>query len=111
MRLKASKPPLFLVAIAVITAIAISLPLIYLVIRTAGVGTEKLIDLISRPRTLTVLLNSAGMAAAVTLCSALIAVPLAFLTLQTDLPGRKFWLIATTLPLAVPSYVGSFAFY
>ncbi|PSB30972.1 ABC transporter permease [Chlorogloea sp. CCALA 695] len=109
MRRNASSPPLFLVAIATITAIAIISPLTYLVIRTAGVGTEKLINLVSRPRTLTVLFNSAGMAAAVTLFSALIAVPLAFLTLQTDLPGRKFWLIATTLPLAVPSYVGSFA--
>lgn len=109
MRRNASSPPLFLVAIATITAIAIISPLTYLVIRTAGVGTEKLINLVSRPRTLTVLFNSAGMAAAVTLFSTLIAVPLAFLTLQTDLPGRKFWLIATTLPLAVPSYVGSFA--
>jgi len=44
-----------------------------------------------------------------TLFSAAIAVPLAFLTVRTDLPWRRFWLIATTLPLAVPDYVGSFA--
>lgn len=103
------KPPLFLVIAGVITASAIALPLTYLVIRTAGVGAEHLWDLVSRPQTIIVLLNSAGMAAAVTFFSALIAVPLAFLTVRTDLPGRRFWLIVTTLPLAVPSYVGSFA--
>lgn len=105
----ASRPPLFSIAIAAITAIAIALPLTYLVIRTAGAGTEELIKLVSRPRTLTVLFNSIGMATAVTVLSALIAIPIAFLTAKTDLPWRRFWLIATTLPLAVPSYVGSFA--
>lgn len=102
-------PPLFLVFTAALTAVAIALPLTYLVIRTAGVGGEKLLAVVSSPRTLEVLLNSAGMAAAVTLFSALIAVPLAFLTVRTDLPWRRFWLVATTLPLAVPDYVGCFA--
>ncbi|WP_250122165.1 iron ABC transporter permease [Chroococcidiopsis sp. CCMEE 29] len=103
------KPPVFLVFPAALTAIAIALPLTYLVIRTAGVGGEQLLDLICRPRTLKVLLNSVGIAVAATLFSALIAVPLAFLTIRTDLPWRQFWLIATTLPLAIPDYVGSFA--
>jgi len=39
------------------------MPLTYLVIRTAGVGGEQLLTLVSRPRTVAVLLNSAGMAA------------------------------------------------
>ncbi len=90
-------------------AIAISLPLTYLVIRTFGVGVAELWELISRPRHVEVFVNSAAVAATVTLFSLLIAVPLAFLTVRTDLPGRKFWSIVTTLPLAVPSYVGSFA--
>ena len=103
------KPPLFLVFMATLTAVAIALPLTYLVICTAGVAGEQVWDLVSRPRTLVVLLNSAALAIAAPLFSALIAVPLAFLTLQTDLPWRRFWLIATTLPLAIPDYVGCFA--
>lgn len=106
---KTHQPPLFLVGAASLTAVAIALPLTYLVIRTAGVGKEQLFSLVSRPRTLAVLLNSVGLAFASTLFSAAIAVPLAFLTLRTDLPWRRFWLIATILPLAVPDYVGSFA--
>jgi len=107
--LKAVRPPLFLTLAAVVVAVAIALPLLYLIIRTAGIGGEELWKLISRPRNIMVFFNSAAMAATVTLFSTLIAVPLAFLTVRTDLPGRRFWLVATTLPLAVPSYVGSFA--
>jgi len=104
----AGSPPIFLTIPAALTAGAIALPLIYLLLRAAGIGPEKLEALITAPRTLEVLINSGLMAAIVTLLSALIAVPLAFLTIRTDLPGRRFWLVVTTLPLAVPSYVGSF---
>lgn len=106
---KTHKPPMFLVLIATLTGMAIALPLTYLVICTVAISREQLWTLVSRPRTLVVLLNSAVIAVAAPLFSALIAVPLAFLTLRTDLPWRRFWLIATTLPLAVPDYVGCFA--
>jgi len=46
-----SKTPLFLVVTAALTAVAIAMPLTYLVIRTAGVG-EQLLTLVSRPQTL-----------------------------------------------------------
>ncbi|MBD6618140.1 iron ABC transporter permease [Komarekiella sp. 'clone 1'] len=107
--MKSVRPPLFLTLSAAVVAVAIALPLLYLVIRTMGIGGEEFWELISRPRNIMIFFNSAAMAATVTLFSALIAVPLAFLTVRTDLPGRRFWLVATTLPLAVPSYVGSFA--
>jgi iron(III) transport system permease protein len=62
--IKSHKPPLFLVFMATLTAVAIALPLTYLVICTAGVAGEQLWDLVSRPRTLAVLFNSAGIAIA-----------------------------------------------
>jgi iron(III) transport system permease protein len=34
---------------------------------------------------------------------------LAWLTVATDLPGRKAWSVLTTLPLVFPSYIGAFA--
>ncbi|QIR37094.1 iron ABC transporter permease [Tolypothrix sp. PCC 7910] len=106
---RSDRPPWFLLTMGGLTAVAIALPLAYLIIRTAGLGTDKLWALVSRPRTLMLLCNSLGVAAASTMLAIAIALPLAFLTLRTDLPGRKFWLIATTLPLAIPDYVGSFA--
>ncbi|PSB05060.1 iron ABC transporter permease [Merismopedia glauca CCAP 1448/3] len=105
---KGNQPPWVLLVAAGIVAIAIALPLAYLVMRTASIESSELWELVSRRRTLQVLFNSAAMAVIVTLSCAAIAIPLAFLTLRTDLKWRRFWLIATTLPLAVPSYVGSF---
>ncbi len=107
--IKTHRPPLLLVLCAGLISVAIALPLTYLVIRMADVGGEQLWALVSRPRTVAVLFNSVGLAFATTLLAMAIALPLAFLTIRTDLPWRRFWLIVTTLPLAVPDYVGSFA--
>ncbi|AUC59976.1 ABC-type iron(III) uptake system permease component FbpB [Cyanobacterium sp. HL-69] len=107
------KPPLFLLVVAIITVIAIVIPLIYLIIRAGSVSSveelQELINFIFNVRILRILLNSIGMAAASTAIAALIAIPYAFLTVRTDLPWRKFWSVVSTLPLAIPTYVGSFA--
>jgi iron(III) transport system permease protein len=39
-----------------------------------------------------------------------IGVPLAWLTVQTDLPFRRFWSVVVALPLVIPSYIGAFTF-
>jgi iron(III) transport system permease protein len=76
-------------------------------IRTIGAGA-KAWHILSQPRTLEVFMGSAGLALAVTLVSIVVGVLLAWLTVRTDLPGRKFWAVATVLPLALPSYIGAF---
>ncbi|WP_414518737.1 hypothetical protein [Nostoc sp. PCC 9305] len=72
--MKAVRPPLFLTLAATVVAVAIALPLLYLIIHTAGIGGEELWKLISRPRNISIYFNSAAMAATVTLFSTLIAV-------------------------------------
>jgi iron(III) transport system permease protein len=106
--LKALRPPLFLTLTGAVVAIAITLPLLYLIIRSLGMDSRDLFALVSSFRHLSVLANSVVMAGMVAVFSTIIAIPLAFLTVLTDLPGRKFWLMTAILPLAVPSYVGSF---
>src|SRR5690606_29728268 len=49
--------------------------------------------------------NTLGLAFTVTTLSGLIALPLAWLTVQSNLPARAFWTVALTLPLAVPSFI------
>ena len=56
------------------------------------------------------MLRSIGLTAAVTAAAIAIAVPLAWLTVRTDLPGRRLWAVATALPLVIPSYIGAYAF-
>lgn len=92
----------------VVAALILVVPT-YLLVRVAGSGAEAL-SLLVRPRTLQVLGNTVLLAAAVTLATIAIAVPIAWLTVRTDLPGRRFWAVVTALPLVIPSYVAAFLY-
>jgi iron(III) transport system permease protein len=84
------------------------LPLGYLVVRAAEADSSSW-DLILRSRTVWLGLRSAGLAFAVTIAAVALGVPLAWLTTRTDLPFRRAWAVAVSLPLVIPSYVGAFA--
>ena len=90
---------------AVMVALAMTLPLAYLLVRSLGAGAEAW-DLLLRMRTVEVVVRTVGLIVMVTGASVAIAVPLAWLTVRTDLPLRRVWSVATILPLAIPSYVG-----
>ena len=74
-----------------LVALAMLLPLGYLVVRAGSVGLDKAVDLIASERTLAVIGNSAALAVAVTLASLVLSLPLAWLTVRTDLPWRRGW--------------------
>ncbi len=101
-------PPLFLWLTALTVALLALLPLGYLIVRASGAGYDKVINILLRSRTHQIFFGSAGLALSVTLISIVIGVTLAWLTVRTDLPGRKFWSVVTILPLVIPSYVGAF---
>lgn len=103
-----ARPPVWLSWTAFAISLAALLPLLYLCIRAAEGGATSL-HLLIRPRTLEVLWNSLVLTALVTASSCSIGLALAWLTIRTDLPGRRFWSLATSLPLVMPSYVGAFA--
>ena len=48
--------------------------------------------------------------AVVTALCAVIAAPLAWLTVRTDLPFRRAWSVLSVLPLVIPSFVGAFLY-
>ncbi|NEU56999.1 iron ABC transporter permease [Halorussus sp. MSC15.2] len=103
-------PPVSLVLLAGAVAAAVAFPVVWLVIRSLEIGSQQALDLLFQPSTLEVVTNSVALVAGVTLGSILIGVPLAVLTVQTDLPFRRFWTVVVSLPLVVPSYIGAFAF-
>jgi iron(III) transport system permease protein len=86
------------------------LPLGYLLVRAREIGLDRVVEIATSPRALGLLWRTSLLAAAVTAASVVIAVPIAWLTVRTDLPLRRFWVVATALPLAVPTYVGGYAF-
>ncbi len=98
-------PPSIIWIPAALVAAAVILPLVYLVVRTLGTGTEAW-DLLLRVRVLETIGRTALLAFAVTVASIVIAVPLTWLTVRTDLPFRRVWSVLTVLPLVIPSYVG-----
>ncbi len=101
--------PVMSVAGLVVAAVAL-LPLIYLVIRASDLGWDRVADIVFTSRVQGLLWRTGTLAAAVTASSVAIAVPLAWLTVRTDLPLRRLWVVVTVLPLAIPTYVGGFAF-
>ncbi|MBA2595702.1 MAG: iron ABC transporter permease [Chloroflexia bacterium] len=100
------RPPLWVVLPAVLVAILELLPLLYLVARTFE-ASANIWPVLLRARTVEVVLNTVALAGAVALATIVIAVPLAWLTTRTDLPGRAFWSVAAALPLVIPSYIGA----
>ena len=100
-------PPAVLISSLVVAA-ATLLPLAYLVFRAAG-ASGGLWEYLLRARSVQAVLTTLLLAFSVTTLSLMIALPVAWLTLRTRLPGRRVWFVLTMLPLVIPTYVGSFA--
>ena len=107
--MKQSRGVLALKVVAGLIALAMVLPLAYLVVRASEAGATRAIELLFRPQTLEIISKSLILALLVTLISLVISLPLAWLTVGTDLPGQRWWSVLCALPLVFPSYVGSYS--
>jgi iron(III) transport system permease protein len=94
---------------ATAVAVAMLIPAIYLVVAAAELPPERIRAIVTDPATLALTGRTLGLAAAVTLTSLLLGIPIAWLTTRSDLPARRFFAIATALPLVIPTYVGAYA--
>ncbi len=94
---------------AMVVAMAMLIPAVYLVIAASELPLERILEIVTDLETLRLTGRTLGLAASVTGASVLLGVPIAWLTVRTDLPGRRFFAIATALPLVIPTYVGAFA--
>jgi len=92
----------------VLIAVALIAPLAWLLVDVGRLG-EQALELAVAPTTLVVLGRTIALVTVVTAASIAVGVPLAVLTVQSDLPFRRFWTIVAALPLAIPSYLGAFA--
>ena len=102
-----TRPPLIILLPSLVVAVAVLLPLVYLLFRAAGASGGW--DYLLRARSLRALWTTLALAFSVTTLTLLIALPVAWLTLRTDLKGRRVWFVLGMLPLVMPTYVGSFA--
>ena len=104
-----ARPPLSLLAVAAVVGLAALLPIAYLVVRALEGGSGALEPLM-RARTLELVVSTVTLGLAVVVGAVGLGVPLAWLTVRTDLPARRAWSILAIAPLAVPSYLLAFAF-
>lgn len=102
------RPPRALLLLALLACALAAIPLIYLLVRIGSSGIDDAITVLGRPRLPQLLLNTAGLAAAVTASCVLIGVPTAFLLSRARLRWRGLWAVLAALPLAVPSYLAAY---
>ncbi|MGH2541527.1 MAG: ABC transporter permease, partial [Ardenticatenaceae bacterium] len=107
-RWRRPKAPTIVWLPSLLFALLLLVPLLYLVLRAAELGSSEIWRYLSRPRTLAYLWNSLRLALGTTLVTMALGVPLAWLTTLTDLPRRRVWLILSVVPLVFPSFVGGY---
>nr|WP_277556266.1 iron ABC transporter permease [Halobaculum sp. YSMS11] len=104
------EPGVAVVLLAAGVAAAVLSPLIWLLISAAELSLSDATALLASGTTTDVLVNSLALVGVVTGASVALGVPLAVLTVQTNLPFRRAWTVIAALPLVVPSYIGAFAY-
>ena len=103
----ARRAPAWLLAAGALVGVAAVLPAAYLVVVVGGDLSASL-DTALSSRALETLLRTAALTLAVVAASIALALPIGWLTVRTDLPGRRLWAVLCTLPLVIPSYVGAY---
>lgn len=104
-----ARTPAHLVIVALGVGTLALIPIIYLAVRALEGGPDALAPLF-RARTLELVGSTIALGAAVGTGAIGLGLPIAWLTVRTDLPWKRGWTVLAIAPLAVPSYLLAFAF-
>ncbi|MFN0155774.1 MAG: ABC transporter permease [Gaiella sp.] len=102
------RPPILILTAAAVVAAAAVLPLGYLVVRALSADADSR-SFVPLTTTLELVGNTLALAFGVAVAALAVGVPLAWLVVRTDLPGRRLWTVAAALPLVIPSFVAALA--
>jgi iron(III) transport system permease protein len=102
------RAPWLLVSAAALVALAAVVPIAYLALRALS-ADESARALTPLASTLDLAWDTALLAFGVVAATLLVGVPFAWLVVRTDLPGRRVWGLAASLPLVIPSFVAALA--
>jgi len=98
------RPPALLLASAAAVAFAALIPVVYLFVRSIEAGPDWT-DIVWRTSTAAVFGRTFLLIVLVTIVSVTVAVPIAWLTVKSNIPLRKVLAVASVLPLVIPSFV------
>ena len=105
----ASRGGPWVIGLSVLVSLLALLPIAYVIGVSLQTGWSTVVTLVFRPRVGELLVNTVLLVLlTIPLCVAL-GVTLAWLTERTNLPGRRWWSLLATAPLAVPAFVHSYA--
>ncbi|MDO4641830.1 MAG: iron ABC transporter permease [Neisseria sp.] len=102
------RPPLALTLLILIISLPLTLPFLYVLLRTADVGWARSMALLWRPRMWDLLSNTLLLMLLVTFFSIVIGTLCAFWLERYRFWGKAFFQVAMTLPLCVPAFVSCF---
>jgi iron(III) transport system permease protein len=101
--------PLALRAVTALIALLTLIPLFYVIWYTVATGWQTSYELLVRPRVGELLFNTLRLEAAVVTACGVVGLAGAWLTERTTLPLRSLWRVLLVAPLAIPSFVNSYA--
>lgn len=101
-------PPSLLVP-AVVVAVAMLVPLVYLFARALQADRAQLMTLVFSSRNLELLINTLLLTGGVLALGTFLSLPLAWLVTRTTLPWRRMVTVLAVVPLAIPGYVMAYA--
>ncbi len=99
------------VAISVVVALALLLPLGLLGLDARAAGWTEIHRVLFRERSWILLQHTVFVSVLVVMCSALIGVGAAWCTERARLPGRRAWTVFLVLPVAIPDFVVGYAWH
>ncbi len=102
------RTPVALFVISALVAVAVLVPVGFLLDQAFAVGWSEVKKLLFRPLVGELLTNTALLVAVGTGAAAAIGVGVAWLVERTDLPGRRAWAVLAALPITVPAFVTSY---
>lgn len=103
------RPPWYILLPSLLAAGIMLVPLLYLFLRAFQADPATLNNLVFRARNLELLLNTLSLAFGVVVMTTLMALPLAWLVVRTDIRCKRLLTILSVMPLAVPGYVMAYA--
>lgn len=86
-------------------ALAVLAPVLVLAVLASGA------ELDLGARTVRIVANTLALTALTVVGAVLLGVPMALVTALMELPARPLWLALLAAPLAIPSYIGAFAYF
>ena len=105
---KRNRPPAWLVAVASVTLVVVSIPLVYLAVRVSGLSLAGVLAVLERPRVGELAWNTISLSVAVTATTLVGGTAIAAVISRVRVGIPKTWLLLSALPLAVPSYLASY---